>query len=277
MIRRYEPSTIASRIKRIQETHSADIDKSIKESLVLDESSIQALCSSDIGISIMKERFLGIGTVEVKDSSLVDCVKQQIMLGYSVLVVNPGSYLEPCEGYGIYETRTQEAQLCQSSTLYNVELAFKDKYYNANKKSYNKDLYKSNILYCSNIRFLRENTCSTLGIADVITVPPPNAVTARIAEVTEADIIRALGERLSYAYQCGAIQQVDVLIVGAYGCYEYGNSPENVAAILNILSRQYKSYFKKIIHPVEGKEFDIFNSIIISSDVHNQCYNAEVM
>ena len=155
-----------------------------------------------------------------------------------IAVLNFASYNNPGGGFTT-GSNAQEEMLCRESTLYPVisNEAF-DSYYNYNR-SYNKyGLYGSRAIYSPNIIWTDANG-QKLGTSDVITCAAPNAnvylpptldlYSYSYIEETHADLDIAMLERMQLVKAIAEDQQVDALVLGAWGCGAFGFNALKVA------------------------------------------------
>ena len=122
----------------------------------------------------------------------------------------------------------QEEALCHSSTLYNVLSKF-DNFYEENKNYTNKGLYTNRGLYSPNIIFIDEEkglntTCN------IITVATPNrSVGLKYKNVTDKENLIALHDRIRFIINIVIDNNIDTLILGAFGCGVFKQNPNQVA------------------------------------------------
>ena len=162
-------------------------------------------------------------------------------------VLNFASHKHP--GGMFYEgSRAQEEGLCHESFLYNV-LREHQPYYDWNNDHKNRALYVNRGLFNPDIRFVRDN--STI-MSNVITCACPNKGSAqRWANVTDEENLEVLKSRIKFVLDIAADQDVDTLILGAFGCGVFRQDPYEVASIFKeFLSTTHKGVFKKVIFPI---------------------------
>ena len=250
---------IAERVEDVSRCYSDSIEDVISTAVVIQECELQLLCNSDIHKP--KKNYVDVGKTIVIEQNVVDCINEELREGNSVTVLNFASYKNP-GGMYLKGSTAQEETLCKHSTLYNVLSAFDSSFYARNRSSLNYGLYKSNMLLAIGVDFFGEDIHDYRGKANVITMAAPNAGVAAWNGIPVYDINKVICERLSQIYKVAAISGTDVLIVGAYGCGVFKNDAKAVASCVAELSKEYKDYFKKIIHPVIGDNFKIFYDVI---------------
>ena len=141
-------------------------------------------------------------------------------------VLNFASFKEP-GGLFLKGSTAQEEALCHESFLYNVLRNFQRSYYDVNNKNLNRGLYKNTALYTPNIIFFKNNR---LQICDVITCAAPNRnVGIKYTNVSIEENNKVLYERISYIKDIALHQNVETLILGAFGCGVFKQDATTVA------------------------------------------------
>lgn len=130
-------------------------------------------------------------------------------------------------------SRAQEECLCHESTLYNILSRFKDTFYGCNEA--NRHLYKNRALYTPEVVFLHQGKADIAvrkRYCDVITCACPNKRAAQSYKgVTDEENTAALTSRIRFVLDIAEQENVDTLILGAYGCGVFGQDPIEVASI----------------------------------------------
>ena len=87
-----------------------------------------------------------------------------------------------------------------------------------------------------------------------------------------------LEKRINFVLQIAAVNQVKILILGAFGCGVFGQNATEVATIFKgLLETTYKGYFYNVIFaiPAEEKYFNLdkFREVFFDKDLrHNRIY-----
>ena len=146
----------------------------------------------------------------------------------------------------------QEECLCHESFLYNV-LKEMSGYYEHNRTDKNRALYRNRGIYSPNIIF--EKNDGTFSV-DVITVAAPNRKAAeKYCNVSEADNLAHLHARIEFIRRIAEENNVNTLILGAFGCGVFGQEARIVA---NSIQEIFKtSSIKQIILAVPGKNENV--------------------
>lgn len=156
-------------------------------------------------------------------------------------ILNFASYKHP-GGMFIEGSIAQEESLCHESFLYNVLQTFDDTFYSWNRQHLNRAMYTNRALYTPNILF--NDT-----YFDVITCPAPNiGVAAKYQNVSAIENTQILKDRMKFIKDIAETQQINTLILGAFGC---GVFKQNATEVANIWKEIFTtSNIKTIIHPI---------------------------
>ena len=140
--------------------------------------------------------------------------------------LNFASYKEP-GGKFLAGSSAQEESLCHASLLYSI-LRRQEQWYRENNEHKNRGLYLDRALYSPNVPFFTETTQTT---CSVITCAAPNRrVAMEYCHVPYEIYQRTLFDRLQFVIDVAAAEQVQTLILGAFGCGVFANDPKDVAA-----------------------------------------------
>lgn len=161
-------------------------------------------------------------------------------------ILNFASYKHPGGGF-MNGSRAQEECLCHDSYLYNILYKMTD-YYSWNNKHLNRALYTNRGLYTPDVRF-------SFGFCDVITCASPNFTTAKKYQNVSADENnKVLEERIKFILDIAANNQVDTLILGAFGCGVFSQNPTLVCRYFYKYLKNY--HFKKIVFAIPVGQYD---------------------
>ena len=159
-------------------------------------------------------------------------------------------------------SKAQEECLCYASYLYNVLLEFVPSFYDWNNKNKNRALYLNRGLYSPNIMFCGDGNCV---LCDVITCAAPNKSAAqRYQRVTDSENTEVLKSRIKFVLDIAKENQVDLLILVAYGCGVFGQDAKEVANIFKeYLSTTHKCFEKVVFAIPNGrdKNFEAFEIV----------------
>lgn len=183
---------------------------------------------------------------------------QKVTINGRLAVLNFSSYKNP-GGMFINGSKAQEECLCHESFLYNV-LSQKNDFYEWNNQHKNKALYLNRALYSPNILFIRKHEdylgIKTMKFCDVITCAAPNKSAAqKYQSVSDEENTEVLKSRIKFVLDIAKDNNVDTLILGAYGCGVFGQNPTEVASIFKeYLETTYKCFEKVIFAIPNGRD-----------------------
>ena len=161
-------------------------------------------------------------------------------------VLNFASFKEP-GGLFLKGSTAQEESLCHQSFLYNVLRNFQRSYYDVNNKNLNRGLYKNTAIYSPSVMFFKNNR---LQICDVITCAAPNRnVGIKYTNVSIEENNKALYKRISYIKDIALHQNVNTLILGAFGC---GVFKQNATTVATYIKEIFENTGMEIILAVPG-------------------------
>ena len=187
----------------------------------------------------------------IEDSDSVSAIMQ--MASGKTAVLNFASYKNP-GGMFIEGSRAQEECLCHASFLYNV-LKEESSYYDWNNNHKNWALYRNRALYTPNIMFFNDNAQVC---CDVITCAAPNysAYSKYNTTAGQKPNNDALASRILFILSIAKAQQVDTLILGAFGCGVFGQDARTVARMFKgLLQMERFKCFDTVVFAVpDGKD-----------------------
>lgn len=199
----------------------------------------------------------------------LDSVSAIMNLPEKPCVLNFASFKDPGGKY-LEGSMAQEECLCHASILYNVLRYFANDYYVINKQFLNYGLYANRCLYSKDIIFEQDyKKC----FCDVITCAAPFARThikyfsnkynnKKEAKDTVASVYY---DRVDFVLGVANLNNVQNLILGAFGCGVFGNdSLSSAYAFERLLNTKYKGCFKNVIFAIpDDKNYNIFKKVLM--------------
>lgn len=165
--------------------------------------------------------------------------------------------------------KEQEESICRSSTLYENLLADNvQEFYKLHlnvKKNYNSCEYNDDIIYTPNVLILKDDSNSTdiknidlnnefnkKNIVSVITCAAPNNSNKNF---TDNNIYNIHISRASRIIQIALNDNVDIIILGAFGCGAFENNPVFVSKAYKeiLVDDNIKNCFEKVIFAIPNK------------------------
>lgn len=163
-----------------------------------------------------------------------------------VAALNFASYRNP-GGKFIEGSNAQEECLCHASNLYNILRNFTT-YYKDNNRCPNKNLYTDRALYTPDVLF---NDGDGVVVADVITCASPNWTAARKWNVSQVENTLVLAQRMQFIKDIAELNDVDILVLGAWGCGVFGQHPKVIARLFDFIFKESK--IKTIVYAVPNR------------------------
>lgn len=161
------------------------------------------------------------------------------------------SYKTPCDGF-MQGWWGQEISLCHQSFLYNVLYASNFfHYYIWNKQNRNRGMYLNRALYLPEVWFFRDGVHRK---CDVISCAAPNlSAVQEYRPVSKEENTEILRSRIAFILDIARENEVDHLILGAYGC-SFGQKAEEVAEIFKGCIQERADSFDAIIFAIPDRE-----------------------
>ncbi|GAA2098384.1 TIGR02452 family protein [Streptomyces albiaxialis] len=151
--------------------------------------------------------------------------------GLPVAVLNFASARNPGGGY-LNGAQAQEEALCRGSALYRC-LREVPEFYAAHRAD-RSPFYSDRVIHSPGVPVFRDDAGTLLEApftADFLTCPAPNAgVVARRAPERSAEVPGVLRRRAGQVLRVAAASGARALVLGAWGCGVFRNSPADVAA-----------------------------------------------
>jgi uncharacterized protein (TIGR02452 family) len=185
-----------------------------------------------------------------------------------IWVLNFASYKNP-GGKFIDGSLAQEESICHISNLYN-HLVLENEYYEINKTKLNNSLYMNRAIIHRGVSVHTTIDDNPLDCKiNVITCAAPNAKAAmRYHNVPKKTCDDVLNYRACFVnYVLFNQPDIDVLILGAWGCGVFGNDANEVARLWRTLffalpDHRGTNRRVTIIHPLPDKKtYDIFKNV----------------
>lgn len=191
------------------------------------------------------------GRISIQNMTTEEAIFEYASSSKTVAALNFASYMKPGGGF-LAGNKGQEESLCKKSTLYNVLSEFTSEYYVPNKSRFNRGLYSDNLLYSKDIAFFYTRDYSSFVRCDIITCSAPNFRCATNYGVTRNECFETLKRRIDFIYKVASNEDVDTLILGAWGCGTAQCIPSDVAISMFMMLEDYRNQFDDIIFAIPG-------------------------
>lgn len=208
--------------------------------------------------------------VSFQENLTLLAAKEAVRTGSHVAVLNFANPIEP--GGGVLRgAKAQEENICRSSNLYK-SLTSKNayEYYQLNNKILSKNQYNSmflgtdQVIYSPDVLILKENVgypdrflrveqyIETTYSVDVITCAAP-FFSGSGYMLPNGDLQYLFEKRIRNILEVAIDNEVDVLILGAFGCGAFHNPPDIVADAFRevLLTDRYRKSFEQIVFAVK--------------------------
>lgn len=191
--------------------------------------------------------------------------------GKKVAVLNFASAKNP--GGGVTSgASAQEESLCRVSSLYNVITndKFKRDYYNYHK-SISGTIYTNRLIYTPDIIVLKDDDGELLSksyTVDMITCAAPNLnFNSNIkyngdkgsSTLTDEELFKVHYSRCLHIIKAAADNNVEALVLGAFGCGVFRNNPEIVAKAMKKALEDSPYKFEVVLFPIYCRNWETTN------------------
>lgn len=199
--------------------------------------------------------------ISLYNQDTCECAKRFINNGYTC-ILNFASAKNVGGGF-LNGAMAQEEAICRNSTLYaSINSADAKQYYDYNN-SHNNELYSDYTIFSPCVEVFRDckgillNSPYTIS---AITSPAVNINRAR--NVSKTDISNCMFQRAEYILKIAIINDVKNLILGAWGCGVFRNSPKDISEMFRYLlfEKDYIKCFNNISFAVYGRNPENYNA-----------------
>lgn len=175
-------------------------------------------------------------------------------------VLNFASATNP--GGGVTKgANAQEESLCRVSTLYDClnSQVVMDGFYNPNRES-GDSLHTDTCIYTPDVAIIKNDRAVPLDkpvYVDVISCSAPNlrdkpsndynpGDKTRV-NINDEELLELHIKRINQIFRVAIDNNIDILIVGAFGCGAFKNNPRIVAKAFKVITDEYINYFRFVI------------------------------
>lgn len=175
---------------------------------------------------------------------------------YKVGLLNFASATRPGGGF-LNGAMAQEESIAKVSTLY-ASLVDKNEFYFHNRALKN-PLYSDYIIYSERVSFFKEEDGSYENeyyTADVITSPAPNKrELLKTKNKDVAKVYNTMKNRIRKILTIAILNNIDCLVLGAFGCGVFGNDIKEVAGIFHdiLVKENFEYFFREIEFAIYDK------------------------
>ena len=178
----------------------------------------------------------------------------------NVCILNFASAKHPGGGF-MNGSMAQEESIAYVSTLYHSLI--QSDMYEINKENSMDGIYNDIGIYTNEIcifKLDRDGEYIDPFYTSVISCPAVNKTYAMKNDIDEEHIYDKMIDRIKLIFEIAQKHNVDILILGAFGCGVFGNNLEDVKNIFtNLLMNDYENIFEQIVYAIpDDDKFDIF-------------------
>lgn len=171
------------------------------------------------------------------------------------LIIDPTAFTRPG---GAYEDGAfgPEQILCAESNLYPVLQGIKSKYHDKNR------MYTTGMLFTDRAAYVPHIVFSSQGVmrhADILAIAEPQKNRALENHRSAAEADKALADRIATLLNIAAANEIETLIVGAFGAGRNGYTTEEVIRLFSEWIAAHPGAIKTIYFAVPRGVFDSFN------------------
>ena len=171
--------------------------------------------------------------------------------GKSIAVLDHADYKQAASHF-LLGAQGVEETLCAHSNLYEILTNEMGDYFAYNRKHLNRGLYEDRGFYIKDVEFSYENQKAKFNVIGA--TAPNNAM--QYKKFSQEENEKALYGRLDFILSVAALNNVDVLIVGPFGCSVYGQKIEKVVSIFKeLLANKYAKAFEKVYFNTNKDDF----------------------
>ena len=198
--------------------------------------------------------------IEVSLNDTVSEIMNQVKDTISYIgVLNFASFTSPGGGF-LNGQMAQEEHLCHNSNLYE-RLSIESEYYAYNVKHKNNGAYENRAIFSYDVNFIDPDRPDHEYMVDVITCAAPNKSVIKYHPL-QWDNTEVLKNRIEFILNIAQAEDLQILILGAWGCGVFGQDPVEVAKLFKEQLTSGKYNFEKVIFAIPtGFNHDKFKEV----------------
>lgn len=208
--------------------------------------------------SVLRVKKSETANISVKEDTTFSCAQKLVRPGKKTAVLNFANAYIP--GGSVKQgAMAQEECLCRSSNLYEaLALPYHIRhYYKWNQKNTG-DMGSDRIIYVPEVTVFKSDDMYPMELeewfqVDVITCAAPFYDTQKKKPVSKEKLEEVLFSRIKNIVEVAIANDVDRLVLGAFGCGVFNNPPELVAEVFKkiLIQKGYASYFEQIVFAIK--------------------------
>ncbi len=180
------------------------------------------------------------------------------------------NFANPIEAGGgvLRGANAQEEYLCRASNLYNCLISDNSAEYYEYHRRNRSNIFSDKIIYCPNIQFFKKDVLKDYytfeEYPDFIQQYTDNWVSADVItcaapywpdkiDISENQLLEIMMKRIKNIFEVSIENEVEALVLGAFGCGAFHNPPFIVAEAFRqvLVSQRYINAFKEVIFAIK--------------------------
>ena len=190
-----------------------------------------------------------------------------------VCVLDPANFTRPGGNY-LGGGWSPEEQICAESNLFPVLEELKAVYHDANRQATRGGLNSDRAVYLTDIVF---TTAGVTKKRDVLVMAPVNRRFALENHRSEAECDMDLANRVEAIMRIAAANEVDTLVLHAFGCGFFENDPKVVAELFKGWVDANPGQIERVVFAIAGgPSLDVFREVFPFEETRRQVVVEEV-
>ena len=190
-----------------------------------------------------------------------------------VCVLDPANFTRPGGNY-LGGGWSPEEQICAESNLFPVLEGLKATYHDANRQATRGGLNSDRAVYLTDIVFTTEGVTKK---RDVLVMAPVNRRFALENHRSEAECDMDLANRVEAIMRIAAANEVDTLVLHAFGCGFFENDPKVVAELFKSWVDANPGQIERVVFAIAGgPSLDVFREVFPFEETRRQVVVEEV-
>ena len=191
-----------------------------------------------------------------------------------VCVLDPANFTRPGGNY-LGGGWSPEEQICAESNLFPVLEGLKGSYHDANRQATRGGLNSDRAVYLTDIVFTTEGVTKK---RDVLVMAPVNRRFALENHRSEAECDMDLANRVEAIMRIAAANEVDTLVLHAFGCGFFENDPKVVAELFKSWIDANPGQIERVVFAIAGgPSLDVFRDVFPFEETRRQAVVEEVV
>lgn len=193
------------------------------------------------------------------NDTITEVIKQAKISASFIGILNFASFTSPGGGF-LNGSHAQEEDLCHNSNLYE-RISKETEFYAYNIKHKNNGAYENRAIFSYDVNVIDPETDKEY-LVDVVTCAAPNRNVGQYKDLSwnNTEILKS---RIQFILNIMQAEEIQISILGAWGCGVFGQDPREVAKLFKEELTSGKYNFEKVIFAIPiGYNYDCFKEII---------------